>query len=82
MVQCWSLPPTILSIEDLKFNVDGVAMDKPDLAGIGGVLSNHKGDVFFYVFEHVGITDSNEEDVLTIFEAVTIFIFHVLLMEA
>lgn len=46
--------PTILSIEDLKFNVDGVAMDKPGLAGIGGVLSNHKGDLFFYVFRACG----------------------------
>lgn len=75
--------PTILSIEDLKFNVDGVAMDKNRVwRALEAFFPTIKGTCFFMFSEHVGITDSNEEDVLTIFEAVTIFIFHVLLMEA
>lgn len=74
--------PSILSIEDLKFNVDGAAMDKPVGRALEAFFATIKGTCFFIFSKHVGITDSNEEDVLTIFEAVTSFIFHVLLMEA
>ena len=43
MKVCWCLPPFGV----LKFNVDGAAKGKPGLAGIWGVLRNHKGEVIY-----------------------------------
>lgn len=57
-------------------------MDKLVWWALEAFFATIKGMCFFMFSKHVGITDSNEEDVLIIFEAVTIFIFHVLLMEA
>ena len=39
----WCSPPCGV----LKFNVDGATKGKPGLAGTGGVLGNHKGQVLF-----------------------------------
>lgn len=33
------------------------ARGKPGLVGVGGVLSNYKGDVLFMISKHVGIKD-------------------------
>ena len=68
MKVCWCLPPFGV----LKFNVDAAAKGKLGLAGIGGVLRNHKGEVIYMFFEHVGIKDSNEVEVLAILEALRI----------
>ena len=57
-------------------------MDKLVWQALEAFFATIKGMCFFMFSKHVEITDSNEEDVLIIFEAVTIFIFHVLLMEA
>ena len=57
----------------LKFNADGAAKGKPDLAAIGGVLRNQKGEVLFMFSKDAGIKDSNEAEVLAILEALRIF---------
>ena len=59
----WCSPPCGV----LKFNVDGVTNGKPGLAGIGGVLRNHKGEVLYMFSKHIGIKDSNEVEVMTIY---------------
>ncbi|KAK7309436.1 hypothetical protein RJT34_06161 [Clitoria ternatea] len=38
----------------LKFNVDGSARGQPGVAGIRGVLGNHKGDILGIFSKHVG----------------------------
>lgn len=48
----------------LKWNVDGSSIGKPRLAGIGGVLHNHKGLVLGFLSAPVGIKDSNEAELL------------------
>ncbi|KAJ6878398.1 hypothetical protein NC651_030978 [Populus alba x Populus x berolinensis] len=48
----------------LKRNVDGSSIGKPRLAGIGGVLHNHKGLVLGFFSAPVGIKDSNEAELL------------------
>ncbi|KAK3227718.1 hypothetical protein Dsin_007580 [Dipteronia sinensis] len=53
----WSPP----SLNGLKFNVDGSARGKPDLAGIGGVLRDFR--------------DSNTAKILSIHRASAIFAF-------
>ena len=65
----WHSPPT----GTLKFNVDGVAKGNVGLAGIGGVIRNHKGEVKYIFSKHVGIKDSNEAKVLAILEAPRIY---------
>lgn len=48
----------------LKWNVDGSSIGKPRLAGIGGVLHNHKALVLGFFSAPVGIKDSNEAELL------------------
>ena len=57
----------------LKFNVNGAARGKPDLAGIGGGLHKSEGIVLALFSKHVGCMESNEVDVLAILEAIRIF---------
>lgn len=57
----------------LKFNVDGAALGKPGLAGIGGVLRNHEGRVLIRFSKAVGIEESNIAEILAIREALMIF---------
>lgn len=52
--------------------MDGASKGKPGLVGIRGVLKNHKGEVIYLFFKHVGIKDSNEADVMAILEALHI----------
>ena len=52
--------------------MDGASKGKPGLVGIGGVLRNHKGEVIYLFFKHVGMKDSNEADVMAILEALHI----------
>ena len=53
--------------------MDGAAKGKWGLAGIGGVLRNHKGEIIYMFSKHVGIKDSNEAEVLAILEALLIY---------
>ena len=57
----------------LKFNVAEAARAKPELAGIEGVLRNHKGEVMYMFFKHVGIKDSIEAKVLANLEALSVY---------
>nr|GEV54576.1 reverse transcriptase [Tanacetum cinerariifolium] len=56
----------------LKFNVDGSAMGKPGLAGIGGLLQNTDGVVLAIFSISVGILDSNVAEVMAIKKAFSI----------
>ncbi|GJT03943.1 reverse transcriptase [Tanacetum coccineum] len=47
----------------LKFNVDGSAMGKPSVAGIGGLLRNTDGVVLAIFSMSLGILDSNVAEV-------------------
>lgn len=71
-----------LLVDVLKFNVDGVAIEKLGLAGVGGVLRNSDDDVLvMFVFSmYVGIMESME--LLTFLGALWIFAtyFHVKLI--
>ena len=53
--------------------MDGAAKGKWGLAGIGGVLRNHKGEVMYKFSKHVGIKNSNEAEVSAILEALRIY---------
>eukprot|EP00268_Persea_americana_P023808 TRINITY_DN23314_c0_g1_i1.p1 TRINITY_DN23314_c0_g1~~TRINITY_DN23314_c0_g1_i1.p1 ORF type:complete len:129 (+),score=18.19 TRINITY_DN23314_c0_g1_i1:303-689(+) len=64
-----SSPPLGIS----KFNVDGSARGKLGPAGIGDVLHNSKGEVFFMYSKFAGICHSNEAEVLSILEALRCF---------
>ncbi|XVF62072.1 hypothetical protein PTKIN_Ptkin08bG0187700 [Pterospermum kingtungense] len=57
----------------LKFNVDGSAKGKPRLAGIGGVLRDHEGNVKIQFMKSIGLADSNLAELLAIKEAFLIF---------
>ena len=60
----WCPPPNGV----FKFKVEGVVKGKPGPAGIGGALSNHKGEVLYMFSKAVGIIDSIEAEVLAILE--------------
>ncbi|XVE57145.1 hypothetical protein DITRI_Ditri04bG0068200 [Diplodiscus trichospermus] len=53
----------------LKINVDGSALGKPGLAGIGGVLRDHLSNVKAFFSKSIGISDSNHAELLAIREA-------------
>lgn len=55
----WTPPP----FGALKFNVDGAAIEKPGLAGIGGVLCYHKGEVIVMFSKYAGSKESNEAEI-------------------
>ncbi|XP_017974604.1 PREDICTED: 14.7 kDa ribonuclease H-like protein [Theobroma cacao] len=57
----------------MKFNVDGAARGCPGPAGIGGILTNHKGDVRVIFSKSIGVADSNLAELLAIKEAFIIF---------
>lgn len=54
---------------ELKFNMDGAAGGKPEMADIGRVLCNNCRVVLAMFSKHVGILESNEVEVLVILEA-------------
>ncbi|XVF86747.1 hypothetical protein PTKIN_Ptkin18bG0067300 [Pterospermum kingtungense] len=69
-------PPFISSAPPpgfLKFKVDGSSLEKPGLAGIGGILREHLGNELIRFSKHVGIVDSNEAELLAIREAFILF---------
>lgn len=57
----------------LKFNVDGDARGKPELAGVGQILCNSNVVVFIMLWKHMGYMDSNEGEVVAILEAIQIY---------
>ncbi|KAJ6976095.1 hypothetical protein NC653_031811 [Populus alba x Populus x berolinensis] len=63
----------------LKWNVDGSSIGKPRLAGIGGVLHNHKALVLGFFSAPVGIKDSNEAELLdfTLFSSLYLDFLHI-----
>lgn len=56
-----------------KVNLDGASRGKPGPTGIGGVLRNSKSEVLLLFSKHVGVYDSNEEEVLAILEGLRLF---------
>lgn len=68
-VVSWS--PPIAGV--MKFNVDSVAIGKPGLSAIGGVLCNDKGVALCMFSKGVETRDSNKAEVLVILEALKIF---------
>lgn len=63
------VPNEVSSLGFLKFNIDGAARIKSGPVGIGGVVHNDKGEMLHSLSKHLGITDSNEGEVLSILEA-------------
>lgn len=57
----------------LKYNVDGVAREKPEPTGIGGILYNSRVDVLISFSKSIEVRDSNETEVLAIHEALRIY---------
>lgn len=55
----------------LKFSVDG-ARDKVGMVIIGGILCDNKGEVIFMFSKHVGVSDSNDAEVMAILGALHI----------
>ncbi|EOY03714.1 Uncharacterized protein TCM_018827 [Theobroma cacao] len=76
------------NLEEMKFNVDGVAQGCPGDAGIGGVMHDDKGQIKVLFSKSIGIGDSNLAEVKAIREAFLIFsasrwaIFHSLVIES
>ncbi|XVF28552.1 hypothetical protein REPUB_Repub15cG0039600 [Reevesia pubescens] len=66
----WSPPPKGF----VKFNVDGSTINKPGLAGIGGVLHDEIGVRLLVFSKAIGIEDSNEVEFITIKEAFSVFV--------
>ena len=65
----WSKPP----IGFLKFNVDGLAIDKPGPTGIGEVLRDDFENVKIVFSKAVGIIDSNLAELLAVRETFIVF---------
>ncbi|KAK3220751.1 hypothetical protein Dsin_014721 [Dipteronia sinensis] len=57
----------------LKFNVDSSAMGSPSLAGIGGVLRDHRGKVVCIFSESIGIHDAISAKILVIDKTCVLF---------
>ncbi|KAK2651456.1 hypothetical protein Ddye_011312 [Dipteronia dyeriana] len=58
----WSPP----HIDSFKFNVDGSAKGSPGLAGIGGVLRNHRENIICTFSDNIGSQDAFTAEVLAI----------------
>ncbi|XVE82081.1 hypothetical protein DITRI_Ditri15bG0118000 [Diplodiscus trichospermus] len=58
----WVQPPSGV----MKFNVDGSMVGKPGPAGIGGVLKDDKGNQKIVFSKSVGVTNSNEAEMLAV----------------
>ena len=58
-----------LSLEALKFNVDGSSRGVSGTVGIGGVLRNSKGKVLCLFSAYVGFQDAISTEVLAIQKA-------------
>ncbi|KAK3175425.1 hypothetical protein Dsin_032739 [Dipteronia sinensis] len=61
----WTPP----AFNNLKFNIDGSAKGKPGLAGIGGVLRDHKGRVLCSFSLSIGLQKSNTAKIRAIQKA-------------
>ncbi|XVF57102.1 hypothetical protein PTKIN_Ptkin06aG0176700 [Pterospermum kingtungense] len=69
-VLCWSKP----EVGWVKFNVDGSSLGKPGLLGIRGILRDHEGVELIRFSKHVGILDSNEDELIVVNEALALFV--------
>ena len=63
-----------LSIDSLKFNVDGSSKSKSGHAGISGVLRDCMAKVKAFFSKAIGLADSNVEELLAVSEALCIFL--------
>ena len=66
----WESPPP----KSMKFNVDRAARGKPKPAGIGGVLRDCNAAVKAIFSMSIGVADSNMAKLLTVREALNMFV--------
>ena len=66
----------------LKFNVDGAAKEKPELASTRGILGNHIAEIMYIFYRQIEIKDSNDAKVSAILEAHWIYcsLYHHILL--
>ena len=70
VITSWKHPPA----DAMKFNVDGSSKGKPRSVGIRGVFKDSLAAVKIFFSKAIGVEDSNMAELLTVKEAMCIFV--------